>query len=354
MLDTNSFRVEIRKKAALNKAVVPSRDAVHVNQPLTNILIATMQEDGAYFAEKVCTSTPVAKLSDLYYIHPKGLFFRDSMERRAPSAVAPELSLTQTTDSYSIQNYGLRIPLTEQQLSNQDNPLDLERSAIMALAAQVKINRDRRWAESFFKTGVWGTDVTGVTGTPTASQFKQWDQADSEPIKVITEALDTQHKNTGLRPNLLLLGREVLTALRNNPSVNGLLGDNQLRRITESDLARLIFGDETGQVRGKIVVADSVYESDKHALNVSNTANLTGFIAGKNALLMYSNPSAGLYETTACRTFERRISEQGVRPQQVSKYYVQERKTTYLEVDDYFDQKLIASDLGYFFSAAIA
>ena len=63
---------------------------VHVNQPLTNISIAYIQQATAFIADKVFPNVPVQKQSDRYFQYLKEDWLRVEAQERAP---ATELSL---------------------------------------------------------------------------------------------------------------------------------------------------------------------------------------------------------------------------------------------------------------------
>ena len=81
----------------------PTRSDVHVNTPLTAISIAFMQQAQNFVADRVFPNIPVTKQSDLYFVYPKGDWFRRQMEKRAPASESAGSGWDLTTDSYSSQ-----------------------------------------------------------------------------------------------------------------------------------------------------------------------------------------------------------------------------------------------------------
>ena len=50
--------------------------AVHIDQPLTNLTIAYLQNTTGFIADKVFPNVPVSKLTDKYYIYNREDFNR--------------------------------------------------------------------------------------------------------------------------------------------------------------------------------------------------------------------------------------------------------------------------------------
>ena len=69
----------------------PSQSDLHINQPLTNVSIAYLQNSSAYIADKVFPRVPVAKQSDLYIKYSKSDWRRTHAPQRAPGPETPRV-----------------------------------------------------------------------------------------------------------------------------------------------------------------------------------------------------------------------------------------------------------------------
>src|SRR5258708_3568860 len=150
----------------------PTQSELHVNIPLTNVSVAYMQSSDAYIADKVFPKVSVQQQSDLYWKYLKSEWRRTDVEQRAPSTESPGVGWHTNTDNYFAHVYAVHKDIDDQLRANADSVFSLDRDATNFVTNQLLLKRDLDWATKYFKTGVWATDLAGVTGTPTGLQFK--------------------------------------------------------------------------------------------------------------------------------------------------------------------------------------
>lgn len=324
----------------------PGRGDVHVDKPLTNIAIAFAQNPDMFVADRAFPVVPVSKQSDLYFTIPRGAWFRDEMEKRAPGAESAERTHTVSNDSYVCDVWALHENLADQIRANYDSPLQPEREITEGLSQAGMIRKEKAWAATYFVTGVWTTEYTGVdSATPGASQVGRWDRADSTPIEDVRTGKRDVHKLTGFRPNKLIVGREVYDALLDHPDIVGRLDRGQTTGpaiVMRQNLAALFELDE-------VLVMDSVENSATEGATDS-----FAFIGGKNALLCYAAPAPGLYVPSAGYTFSwTGLMGAGALGMRMKRIRMEEREADRLEIQMAFDQKLVSADLGCFFLTVV-
>ena len=320
----------------------PGRGDVHVDKPLTNIAIAYAQEPGVFIADRVFPVVPVAKQSDVYFTIPRGAWFRDEMQKRAPGAESAERTHTVGSDSYLCDVWALHENLADQVRANYDSPLQADREITEGLSQAGMIRKEKAWATAFFTSGLWTGDYTGVdSATPGASQFGRWDRADSTPIEDIRLGKRNVHERTGFRPNKLVMGREVYDALLDHPDIVGRLDRGQTTGaaiVMRQNLAALFELDE-------VLVMDSVENTA-----AEGATDVFAFIGGKSALLVYAAPSPGLYVPSAGYTFSwTGLMGAGALGMRMKRMRIETRESDRMEIQMAFDQKLVAADLGQFF-----
>ena len=199
---------------------LPTAGDVHVNRPLTNISIAYIQEADQFIADRVFPNVPVSKQSDRYFQYLKEDWFRVEARERAPGTESAGSGWRiDNTPTYFAPVIAVHKDVDDQIRANSDSPIDMDRDATLWVTTQLLLKREKRWAESYFQSGVWNTDLAGVNAAPAAGQFLQWDQANSTPIEDITEAAVDIAEKTGYRPNALVLSPFVYNALRNHADV---------------------------------------------------------------------------------------------------------------------------------------
>ncbi|RPJ57248.1 MAG: hypothetical protein EHM12_09395, partial [Dehalococcoidia bacterium] len=190
--------------------------AVHIDAPLTNLTIAFLQDANGFIADRVFPKVSVAKKTDKYYIYNRADFNRvGQVQARAPRTQAPRVGMTLSQDTYSADVFSLATDFDFDTLANEDAALDIRSAGAQMLTHQLLIDREIKWATSYFGASIWGTDWAGVAGSPSTNQVRQWsDYTNSTPIQDVTNIMRTmQLKSGGFKPNVMVVGKEVRDAL---------------------------------------------------------------------------------------------------------------------------------------------
>lgn len=322
----------------------PTLSQVHVDAILTNASVAYIQSADNFIANKVFPIVPVDKQSDLYFKYTKEDWFRDDAKVRADGAEAAVAGYGLTTDSYYADVYAVKKAIGDQLMANFDSPLDPLRDGAK-FTAQLILNRmETQFVTDFMQTGVWGTDYTGVSGTPSTGEFKQWsDLANSDPIQDIEEAKADILSTTGFEANKLVLGYDVYKTLRNHPDIIDRVKYTG-RDVPDTQYLAQLFGLD------EVLVAKAV----KNTAAEGQTGSFS-FTFGKVALLVHSAPNPGLLMPSAGYSFQWRGVSEGLGLTVGTKQYrLEQNAATYVESQIAFDNKLVAADLGVYFASAVA
>lgn len=344
--------MQFYKKNGLIRKYEPTVSDVHVNQPLTNISIAFMQDASGFVADRVFQNIPVTKQSDRYYTYDRAYFFRNQMARRAPGTESAGVGYkVDNTPSYYADIWALHHDIPDAVRANADSVLSPDMDATNLLSQQALINREIQFTNNWFKPGVWTYDLTGVTssGAYSSSQFIQWSTANSTPIEDIRHFITAVASTTGFRPNILTLGRQVWDVLQDHAEIidrvkYGQTGNSQTTpaKVTREAVAALLELDE-------INVMDAIYETAAEGLTATYS-----FIGGKNALLTYRPRAPGLMVPAAGYTFSwTGYLSAGPQGQRMSKFRMEQLKSDRAEIEVAYAQKLISADLGAFFGSAV-
>lgn len=326
----------------------PTPGDVHVNTPLTNISIAFMQAAGNFVADQIFPNVPVTKQSDRYYTYDRGYFNRDEMEVRAPGTESAGGGYAvDNTPTYYAPVYAFHHDIPDERRDNSDAVLDPDREATEICTHKALIKREVLWVSKYFVTGIWTTELTGVSGTPGASQFKQWNDAASTPIEDIRAQKTAMLELTGFEPNTLVLDPHTFDSLIDHPDIVDRVKYGQTSpgpaMVDTSDLAALLKIPRVFVMKG-IKNAGAEGGTNSHS-----------FIAGKAALLCYATPSPALMTPTAGYTFSWTghlgAAAQG---QRIMRFRMAPIKSDRVEIEMAFDQKLVSADLGCWFGSAVA
>jgi hypothetical protein len=330
----------------------PVASDVHVSVPLTNISIAYMQAATGFVADRVFPNIPVSKQANRYTRYDRSDFWRNQFQKRAPSTESAGGGWKiDNTANYFADVWALHKDIDDDTRANQDEQIDMDRDATIWLTQQALISREVTWAANNFTTGIWGTDITGAASAPSASQVLQWNDAASDPIVDITKKSDVVHLASGIRPNKLVLGRQVWSVLKDHSDtldrVKYTGGNNTPAIVTRQAFASMCELDS-------IEVMDGIQVTSPENPSYE-TSMTTAWIAGKNALLVYANPTPSLLTPSGGYTFSwtGRVaaSQQGTR---ISRLRIDQIKSDRVEGEMAYDQKVIAKDCGLFFGSVIA
>lgn len=322
----------------------PSINSVHVDAILTNMSVAYLQKQENFIADKVFPIVPVDKKSDKYFVYTKNDWFRDEAQRRADGTESAGSGYNLTTGTYSADVFAFHKDVGDQTVANADAPLNPLREATEFVTHRLLLRRELQFVTDFFTTGIWADDVTGVSGTPTSGQTKQWsDYSSSDPINDIEAAKSEVLSNTGMEPNTLVLGYEVFRQLKNHPDLVDRIKYTSSQTITEDMIAAMFDVD-------RVLVAKAV-----KATNNEGAAEAYGFAYGKAALLAYVAPSPGLLTPSAGYQFSWTGVSGGIGSTiGVSSFRMESLKAERVEAEMAFDNKVIGADLGYFWNTIVA
>lgn len=256
---------------------------------LTNFSLKIAQDQRQFKAANSLPKINVEQQSGIYRIY-------DSENLRKVQ-VRPLASGTQTTAGdfdYGRGNYyaelrGLHVDLDPVLRANATD-IDLEKDATQHLTTQMMLERENRFYDTYMVSGAWDRDMSGVASAPTADQFVHFDDASSDPVTVIQDAmLSQQIASGGFLPNTGFMGRRVFNELLRHPDVLDRIryrGGDTPAIANEQSLAA-IFGLD------RIVVLETVVGGD--------TGNR--MLGDNQILLAYVNGSAGQRSVTAMAAF---------------------------------------------------
>lgn len=319
---------------------------LHVDRYLTNFSVNYVQESSAFIAQRAASVVPVLKQTDKYVVYDRGYFWRDEAQPRPLGGRPVQVGYKIEEGTYSATEYGLEHVVDDRQRANADDPIRLDENASTLLTQKHMIKQDRVWAQSFFKTGVWTTEFTGVVSAPGALQFVNFNDGDSDPIATIDEAKDYIHERTGFMPNTLVLGSTVKRTLRSHPDISDRIKYTQ-RGIADEAILGSLFEI------ANVFTARSIYNAA-----AEGAANSFTYIANKTGMwLGYIDPNPALDSPTAIANF----AWTGLIPGETNAIGgVMERGRDSRAHSDYFqermawDLKLVAPDLGAYFTNVVA
>jgi|SaaInl4_135m_RNA_FD_contig_41_337255_length_2114_multi_8_in_0_out_0_1 hypothetical protein len=312
----------------------PNMNQVHTDAILTNVSVAYMQAETNFVAGTVFPTIGVSKQSDKYFTYTQADFFRDQATTRADGTESAGTGYGLSTASYNADVFALHKDIGDQVRENSDNPLNPDLDATRFLSQQMLIRQEKQWASDFFTTSVWDTDSTPGT---------LWSASGSTPIDDIQAGVNTVLTNTGFVANTLVLSYAAYSILKNHSDFTDRFKYTTSDSITADLMARTLELDNVHVTRA-----------------VSNTANEGATasyaqIGDKDALLCYVNPTPGLMVPSAGYTFAWTGVSAGLGSSSaISRFRMDHLKADRIEIESAWDNKVVSSALGYFFSNPVA
>mgnify|MGYP003664013587 CR=1 FL=1 len=264
--------------------------AVHIDETLTNLTLSYMTEQN-YIADQIFPTVEVQKQSDKFYVfNPDEENREGDVTRLAPRTSPAKFELSAGQSQYFADIFGLAVDFDDQTLGNADAVLDIRSRKVNAAVNKMMMKRDRDFLDTFFTTGVWGTDLAGTT------DFVKWSDGASTPIDNMRAwKRDFQLTNYGLKANKVLIPQITIDTLMSNPQILGRInGGASIANPAMIDMALLasVFGVE------EVVVMDVVTNTAKEG--ATGTPN---WMAGDGLLLTHTPSNAGLDTPASGLTF---------------------------------------------------
>lgn len=324
----------------------PTNSSLHVDSALTNLSVAYRQSADSFVADRVFPNVPVRFKSDEYYIYNRADWNRDEMQVRAPATESAGGGYGLSTDTYTAKVHAFHKDVSDQDRANADPAIDLERDAVEYVMRKMMLGKEVDWATNFFTSGVWSFEETGVASSPASGETIKWsDQTSGDPIGDIEDAIIDMEATTGYAPNKMVVNRRVMSALKNHPDIvdrvkySTSTSDNPAR-VTPQTIAAL-FGLE------EILMSTAVVNSAAEGATESSD-----YVIGNNALLVYAPRTASLMTPSAGLTFSWSgyLNNGNAMGIATSRFRMDHLKSERIEAEMAYDQKVVASDLGYMFA----
>lgn len=304
-----------------------------IDPALTAVVIGYRNMD--LIADRVLPRMPVGKQEYKYMTLTKRDMYSIPETAVGRKGVPREVEFGGTETTGTCENHALKDFVPQGDVENADSRYDPLGRAAEGTQALLDLAREKRTADLVFAAANFPTG-----NKATLSGTSQWSHASSDPVAAILAALD----GPLIRPNVMVLGQEVWTKLRQHAKIvaavapmggNAASGGVALRQA----VAELFELDE-------IIVG-------KGFLNTAKKGQTDAFsrVWGKHAALLHRNmsPDAGRITTfgftaswmgpTAYRWFDPNPGVAG---------------GTNVKVGDSTDEVICASDLGYLFTDAVA
>lgn len=307
----------------------PTRNQTRPVDPvLSDFSIGSVQEN--WIADEAAPVLPVEEQSATYFEYTRDYWFRvhDGAER-AEGGRALRIGYGVEHRTYRTRDRTIEKPLDDVVDAASQLPEGLSVTDIDFLTRQIQMHIETDTAGIVFASGNWGTDDT-LSGTD------QWsDYADSDPIADAKTASRTIRRNTGSKPDRLILGDEAWEDLRDHPLIVDRFKHTQAGVLTEELVAPLMDVN-------RIVVGSGIQN------NAAQGAAFNGAdIWADNALFVVQAPTPGFRTPTGAYRFHWNF--RNAVPWGIDTYRSEEIQSMISRVISHYDVQVVAPDYGYLF-----
>jgi len=286
----------------------------------------------------------VNKRSDIVPKYGKAAWARDEAEelseRQAPPVGGYNVD---TSDTYYCREYGFAHFIGDSRRANTDQPFNADMDGMRFVVDKLEMRHERQFVQTFWKTGVWDTDMVG------GADFTKWSTyATSNPIVDMRNAVRTIRRGLlGIEPNVLVLGDLTFDVLVDHPQFLERIkysGSNDQPAMVPAKMIAALLGLE------RVEVGVSVYTASPRGTAADDVGYTPNW--DDDALLLYVPSRPSLFNPAAAYTFTWKTAFGGPR-------YMKRRrdplsdKGDLIEGFEHFDQHVVAEDAGVFFSDAV-
>ena len=311
---------------------MPDISMVHVDQALTEVSIA--YRNAQFVADAIFPVVPVSKQSNKYFIYSKDNF-RMLDDSRRPGSRANEIDWTLSTDTYFCEGHALAQALPDELRANADQAIDVDVDTTEMLTDLLYLQREVLVAAK-------ATDPAVVTMNAALSGADQWsDYTNSDPIQAVEDQKGTIQKQLGQLPNSLLVSYPVFKALRNHPAIIDRFKYSQVG-VVQPDHLKSVFNVEN------FFVASAIKNTAPEG-----AADALDYIWGNNALLFDKPPVAGRRQLSLGYQFTWLFGANS-NGFLVKRYRDEGRTADVVEVQLYYDAKIVAPGAAFLWTSAVA
>jgi hypothetical protein len=323
----------------------PTASDLYVDALLTELLVSYGDQPDLDLAPGVFPRVRVQQPSGLYGAIDRGDWNRIEAEARAPGAESAGGGYRFNRQTFQTTVYSLHKDNDAQTQAADPIGVASDQRAGRYVVQNLKLLRNQLWVANYFVPGVWTTQWAGVAAGPVANQFLRWDVANSDPVRDVDNIrLAMAALTGGFKPNVMVIGPQVLPAIKANAAINNRFQYVQGGILTPALMASLF---EMDNVYVPYVV---------NTTSAEGAANTFNFMFGKSVWLGYAAPDAGMDVASAGYTFtwDAYMGMMGPDLIRLKNLPMPLRDSNRIEGDMAFGFGVVAPDLGALLTAVVA
>lgn len=311
---------------------MPEAKDLHVDAVLTDLSIKYRNE--AMIWRDVLPIIKVNKRSDLFTVYNKADSYRLEDDALGPRSDPNEVDWGMGTDNYSVKDHGFGEWLAQADIDNADNPLQPEVDTNEFLNMLLDVAQEKRVVDKVFAAGSY------PSGNKVQLSTYQWGKASDDPIGDLLKAIE----GCFVRANTVVMGAAVWQVFRALPEVLDAVKGATRQQGTPGGLATV------AEMKGLFEVENWLVGRARYTTSKKGQTPTFARLWGKHCAALYVEKNPGLRTVTFGGSFCETLRStwrgfDGKKGIKGAHYF----KTAWNS-----DEKIVASDLGYFIEDAIA
>jgi hypothetical protein len=304
---------------------------VHIDAALSEFALAYVQDLTKYVADKALPPLKSKKESDKYFTFDRGNLRETDDLRAAGTQANRAIRAVLSNDSFSIEEHALYDIVSKREQDNADSPLEPKKDAVVGLTEQLMTNKELAAARTIFTT-------TAVANSVSLTAAGKWDATTTTtPITDVDTGRFAIGQEIGEMGNTGVTGADVWKQVKNH-----------------SDIIDRVKYTQRGQLSQELVASlmdlDNLYvgETIQLTTEVGITSEAAAFIWGKNFLISYVSRQPGRKSCTHAYGFTTTDGSM-----KVMDHFDQKYNGNYIEVQTFYDFKIVSSLCGYLIVDAV-
>lgn len=309
-----------------------------IDEALTTFALGIWQSDEGFIADRVFRTLNVPAESGHYYVFDSTSVDVPTAGAVAENSMAPEIKLPELSqDEYRIKREGNGVWVSDQAVERAGiNGFSAFQFASKVQIRGLKVSKEKRFFDSYFKTGVWGIDAQGKASGASGNNFNQWNTGTPTPISDLRRLVAAVKLQIGVKPTTLTISEDAWNALieaqQTLDTLSAITGN-----LSGNFDASMVTGDLIARAIGinEVIISEAVYRP-------KDGANAQPF-ASNNALLTYS-PKVGTTDifTPSSGVIFQHADVSGMGDiGRVMTHYFSERYSTWMDAFFNVDMKIV-------------
>ena len=296
---------------------------VYTDPTLTRI--ATKYSNTSYVWSRLFPSTPVQKMSGIYYEHvPRDLHVPNTA--RAIGAPANEVEFEYHERDFKTKPHSLKDIVADEIAEQADNPLSPLQDATEGIVNRMMLDAEKKAAALMTSNEIPSETLTSTD---------RWlDYDNSNPVKDVAEARGEIHSRTLRDPNIMVIPKKGYESLKQHPALIEQIKYSRTGVLTRQLLAELFEVDE-------VIVAGAGVVAKETGLVVDGEIDFeVDYLWGNDIWLVHVSPDNRPKEVTFGKTFT-------YDDRTTTRWYDADRKGTYVRTEWNYTQHIIAKNAAF-------